>query len=308
MPNAPLRGRTAAALTLWAALAIGVAQPSVAVASRVAAGEAHSCAVRSSGAAMCWGSDFYGQATVPAGLGTGDGRSPPANATRARSRRPALAACWGVERLGPVDDPGRPGDRRRDRRRRRAHVRGQDVRQRRLLGLRRRRGRRPFPGDLGTVTAIAAGTFHTCAIRTIGDRRRAGARTARGRRRSPPASAPCTAIAAGRAPHVRDQDQRAPPPAGARTARGRRRSPPGLGTVTAIAAGRVHTCAVKTDGHAVCWGWTATGQTTIPAGLGTVAAIAAGGYRTCAIRTDGTVACWGADGSGQARPGGIWAP
>ena len=79
----------------------------------------------------------------------------------------------------------------------------------------------------------------------------------------------------------------APRSAGATTPTGRRRSRPELGSVTQITAGGYHTCAIKTDGTPVCWGYNGYGQTTIPADLGSVTQITAGAYHTCALRTDG---------------------
>ena len=130
----------------------------------------------------------------------------------------------------------------------------------------------------------------------------------------------------------------APRSAGATTTYGQATVPAGIGSVTQITAGQYHTCAIKTDGTPVCWGYNAFGQTTIPAGIcqrhadhrrrlphvcdqvrrhpgllgrqrygqttvpagvGSVTQITAGGYHTCALRTDGAAVCWGHNGYGQ---------
>ena len=75
--------------------------------------------------------------------------------------------------------------------------------------------------------------------------------------------------------------------------------PPNLGSVTQITAGGYHTCAITTDGSPVCWGYNNDGQTTIPPNLGSVTQISAGDYHTCAITTAGTPACWGYNSDGQ---------
>ena len=106
-----------------------------------------------------------------------------------------------------------------------------------------------------TFTAITAGEYHTCALKT--DR----TATCWGRNNYEQATAPA-------------------------------------GTFTAITAGRNHTCALKTDGTATCWGEDSFGQATAPAG--TFIAITAGGYHTCALNTDRTATCWGYNGDGQA--------
>ena len=59
-----------------------------------------------------------------------------------------------------------------------------------------------------------------------------------------------------------------------------------------------HTCAVKTDHTATCWGNNGDERATAPAG--TYIAITAAPSHTCAVKTDHTVACWGNNGSGQA--------
>ena len=63
------------------------------------------------------------------------------------------------------------------------------------------------------------------------------------------------------------------------------------GTFTTISAGDDHSCALRTDGTAECWGSNFEGQTTAPAG--TFTAISADHYKSCALRTDGTARCWG---------------
>jgi alpha-tubulin suppressor-like RCC1 family protein len=91
----------------------------------------------------------------------------------------------------------------------------------------------------------------------------------------------------------------------------------GLTDAVALSAGTYHTCAVKANGSAACWGSNSTGElgdgTTItrgsPAavtGLTDAVSISAGGIgggegtydlaRTCALKADGSVACWGDKG------------
>ena len=75
-------------------------------------------------------------------------------------------------------------------------------------------------------------------------------------------------------------------------------------------AGNEHTCAVKPNRTAKCWGYNHYGQlgdgtktgrnTPTPvAGLRNVTAITAGGNHTCALTTNGTVKCWGYNTYGQ---------
>ncbi|HWV37948.1 MAG TPA: hypothetical protein VN033_05670 [Vulgatibacter sp.] len=68
-----------------------------------------------------------------------------------------------------------------------------------------------------------------------------------------------------------------------------------------VSAGARHTCGVRSDGSAVCWGSTADGRSNVPSGI-RLLSIAAGGRHTCGLRTDRRVQCWGHDGDRQARP------
>ena len=93
-----------------------------------------------------------------------------------------------------------------------------------------------------------------------------------------------------------------PPPGG-----GGSSPAPGTGTTnwTSISASADHTCGVRGDGTAWCWGYNGSGQlgdgstidSTVPAQVGTATdwtTISAGAYTTtCAVRGDGTAWCWG---------------
>jgi alpha-tubulin suppressor-like RCC1 family protein len=95
-----------------------------------------------------------------------------------------------------------------------------------------------------------------------------------------------------------------------------------LNNAVAISAGGEHTCALRADGSAKCWGSDrfgelgdgtfvidGIGETPIDvlSGRGTFTArdIAAGRSHTCAVRANGNVACWGANDAGQVGDGSI---
>ena len=70
-------------------------------------------------------------------------------------------------------------------------------------------------------------------------------------------------------------------------------------TFTAVSSGEHHTCGLRSDGSAVCWGWNRDGQATAPAGE-TFTAVSSGWSHTCGLRSNGSVACWGYNRYGQA--------
>jgi hypothetical protein len=73
------------------------------------------------------------------------------------------------------------------------------------------------------------------------------------------------------------------------------------GTFRHISTGIWHTCGIRTDNTAACWGGLNDhGETTVPSG--TFKAISADSWFTCGIRTDSTLVCWGYNRSGQANP------
>lgn len=69
--------------------------------------------------------------------------------------------------------------------------------------------------------------------------------------------------------------------------------PSGLKDVKAIAAGGGHNLALRTDGTVVAWGMNEYGQSSVPTGLNNVVAIAAGYYHSLALKADGTLVEWG---------------
>ena len=126
----------------------------------IAAGATHSCALTRIGGVKCWGRNNHGQL----GDGTTADRLAPVEVSSLRVRVTAIAAgtahscaltstgrvtCWGTNRFGQLGD-GTTSDRRRP----------VDV-----------------SGLSGGATAIAAGSFHSCALTRAGGIRCWGANT-----------------------------------------------------------------------------------------------------------------------------------
>ena len=78
--------------------------------------------------------------------------------------------------------------------------------------------------------------------------------------------------------------------------------PPPNSAFISVSAGHDHTCGVKTDGPAVCWGGDWEGQSTPPDDAFT--SVSAGGEHTCGVKTDNSVECWGDGSHGQNSPSG----
>ena len=71
-----------------------------------------------------------------------------------------------------------------------------------------------------------------------------------------------------------------------------------------VKAGAHHTCTVRADRRAVCWGWDkyySHGQIRVPYYLGDVMQVTAGWLHSCALQVDRRVVCWGSSGNGRTR-------
>ncbi|HEY0252133.1 MAG TPA: hypothetical protein VGC41_11440, partial [Kofleriaceae bacterium] len=87
-----------------------------------------------------------------------------------------------------------------------------------------------------------------------------------------------------------------------------------LANVAKVFSGEAHTCAIKTDGSVVCWGYNFASQvgdgtyenkaspTTLSFALSAPDELAPGDGHTCAL-TAGQLQCWGADAWGQLGDG-----
>ena len=249
----------------------------------IAPGAYHSCALIVTGGVQCWGRNDIGEI----GDGTTSGRSFPAavvglgsgvNAVTSGSFHTCAlmanggAKCWGSGLSGALGDGTT------------VQVAATPVN---VQG---------FPGEAaGSLTAIAAGYEHTCAIASDtrvwcwgkNDVGQLGSAT------SPGANAPVgTPVVTGPAPNNAYL----------------------MGSI-ALAMGQNHGCALSTSGGVKCWGDNQVGQIgngsvnpmSFPAdvvGLASgVRAIAANGYHSCALTAAGGVKCWGRNADGRLGDG-----
>ncbi len=160
------------------------------------------------------------------------------------------------------------------------------------------------PAGLSNVVAIAAGLFHSLALKNDGTVVGWGD-SSFGRLPPPAGLNNVVAIAAGYEHSLALKSDGTVVGWGDNTF-GQTNVPPGLKGVVAVAAGFYHSVALKSDGTVVAWGDNTYNQTNAPAGLSNVVAICAGYYHSLALKSDGNLAGWGYNGYGEAsQPAGL---
>ena len=279
------------ALDLPPRIAAVVAPANTPTGVSISAGSRHACALRESGAAVCWGDNRKGQAdpsTAPIvrSESQAGSRAVPFTAISAGGshtcglRENGEAECWGGAPLSGSFVAISAGGRHTCALRKNgaAECRGWN-----------KYGQTASPS--GSFIAISAGYDHTCALRENGAAECWGSNTSG---QADPPSGSFIAISAGRWHTCALRKN------GAAACWGRNTSgqaDPPSGSFIAISAGRNHTCALREDGAVVCWGRNNEGQSDPPAE--SFAAISAGGFHTCALREDGAAECWGWNEYGQ---------
>ncbi len=161
-----------------------------------------------------------------------------------------------------------------------------------------------IPAGLSDVTAIAAGGFHSLALKSDGTVVGWGTNH-NGQFNVLAGLSGVTAIAAGLEHSLALRSDGTVVGCGYNDY-GQITIPDGLSGVVAIAAGAFHSLALKSDGTVVAWGINVYGQASVPPGLTDVAAISAGGEFSMALKSDGSVVAWGINENGQiAVPAGL---
>ncbi len=153
-------------------------------------------------------------------------------------------------------------------------------------------GQGTVPFSATNIIAIAAGPWHTLALRADGAVLAWG-NNFNGQCAVPPSLTNALAIAAGGYHSLAIRSNGAVEAWGDSSSLQTNVPSAALTKVMALSAGTLHSLALRTDGIVVAWGDNTWGQTNLPAGLNNVTAIAAGGNHCLALKTDGTVVAWG---------------
>jgi alpha-tubulin suppressor-like RCC1 family protein len=215
----------------------------------VAAGQAHSLALKYDSTVVAWGDNFAGKTSVPAGL----------------SNVIAVAAGWehslalksdGTVVAWGAGQTNNPSD-------------GIDY------------GQSLVPVGLGGVIAIAGGAYHSLALKSDGTVVGWG-QDGYGQTDPPAGLTNVIAISAGYDHSLALKRDGTVVAWGGYYAH-ESTPPAGLSNVIAISAGYYRSLALKSDGTVVAWGVNNEGQSTVPVGLVGVIAVAAGDYHNLAL-------------------------
>ncbi len=158
-------------------------------------------------------------------------------------------------------------------------------------------GQADVPQDLADVTAIAAGSHHSFALKSDG-MVVAWGNNAYGQLDVPWDLTEVTAVA-GAEIHSLALKSDGTVVAWGLNNQGQTNVPQDLTDATAILAGSYNSLALKSDGTVVAWGDSSYGQTNVPQDLDDVTAIASGGPHSLALKSNGTVVAWGYNNQGQ---------
>ena len=238
----------------------------------ITAGWDHSCGLRTDGTAQCWGANFDGQTDAPEGAFTA------ITAGDRRVRTDGTAQCWGNNDFGQS----------------RCALRRVHRHHSRLAPFvwAQNRRHRPMLGQTSTVKPMRPHRHHS---------RRDPFVWAQNRRHRPMLgrqhlrSNRCAFRYVYRhhsrlVPFVWAQNRRHRPMLGQQ--RGQTMRPQGF---TAITAGGLHSCGLRTDGTAQCWG-----KRLRSSRCALRCVHRHHNRRACGLRTDGTAQCWGNNDFGQA--------
>ena len=212
----------------------------------IAAGYYHNLALNADGTVTAWGgNNGFGELNVPTGLFDVVGIAAGAHHNLALKRDGTVVA-WGSDSDGQID----------------------------------------VPLNLSNVVAIAAGYYHSLALTRTGVVIGWG-RDLSGEIDVPMGLTDVVALSAGDSYSLALSANRTVTAWGDNSF-GQTNVPAVLGLVAAISAGGYHALALKPNGTVVAWGQDTFGQSDVPFGVSTMVAVSAGAYHSLALKGDGT--------------------
>ena len=152
-------------------------------------------------------------------------------------------------------------------------------------------GQATAPGGLSNVVSVAAGGFHSAALRRDGTVVTWGWNSAHQTNVPPDLTNVMSLSASG--DHSLALRRDGTVVAWGSNTYGETNIPPDVTNVLAASAGGYHNLALRPDGTVRAWGRSDYGQINVPANLSRVVAVAAGLFHSVALRDDGTVVAWG---------------
>lgn len=286
--------------------------------ARLAAGEDTTCALRKSGAVVCWGSDERGllgrdkaetgdpRGTPTAVVGVTDARDLTVGPVHAcASDGAGKVFCWGDNAEGQLDKEV-------------------SLLSRKAVPIALTAPATVAPGGLAATATRTCAVQANGSVSCLGNDRFGPAGTVLSTMLAPVQSA--TSMSAVRGGHYfacglqpaagsvacwgrADEGQLGISPAESSNSNAAARAIPSLESVASLATGTAHTCAALSTGEVLCWGDCQQGQCGNGAAVGSVAKLAtpvlvsplgpvesvyAGATGTCAKLSSGGLGCWGA--------------
>lgn len=224
----------------------------------VAAGANHNMALLSSGNVICWGDDSSGQATTPLGVGSVVTKIAAGRRNSVALKRDGTVTVWGDNTFGQLTPP---------------------------VGA-------------TNIVAISAGSDTILALRANGDVLSWGQMS---QATVPAGATNIKAIAAGFAFNLALTEEGTVVAWGTNSF-GQATVPAGLSDVVAIAAGGSHSLALKSNGTVVGWGNNGFGQMTGLDGFTGIKAVAASARNSYLVSSSGQIFILGDNERGQALP------
>ncbi|MFH0880603.1 MAG: IPT/TIG domain-containing protein, partial [Lentisphaerota bacterium] len=261
----------------------------------IAGGYYHSLGLKLDGTVVCWGSDDYGQCTVPepnaSFVSVGAGRYHSLGV-----KADGTVVCWGDNGYGQCTPPD-PNT---------GFVAAEGGRYHSVAvrsdGTVAAWGRNNYfqcdvPAPNTNFTAVSGGYYHCAGLKSDGSIVCWGA-NGDGQCDVPEPNTNFIAVAAGYY-HSAGLKADGTVVCWGYNGDGQCTVPEPNANFIAIGAGLYHTMGLKADGTIVCWGYNDDNQCDVPDPNANFAAVARGLYHTLGMKADGVVVCWGMSGDGQ---------